>query len=494
MNAQVKTEEPSAAVTFGETATQAPGQRLDTLTKQLSGVASPQLRNLLDKQNQLIERLNSLANINDVAEAERKKAIIESDLKSTREEIAKRQVNVGVLANELMALYDELGLQAQKANMDSPADDERRSAAKNAVQTAMIDLAEATAKVTAAEQDVTERQGQWWRLVGKEAVIQAAEAGVVSAKGDVSAAEAAIVEAQKAEAEVEVQIGIDRADRVRRSSVSENFALIREFTSNAVTVLNEDVAQTETLRAVTEGALKSALTKRATTARSLDALRDELVKLERDLSREQKALGEIPDQGSADYADQQARVVELEQQMTQKRGEELKLNTGLMSLTAAIEACKSSLAGLTTQRDTAEVYIIKLETAEKTASVLGRNIDRMIKNTTQETASDALDRAGDKMTITAVELGIQAEVASAKGRNDALKRHEDLMQTMRSARGAGDQAMSAEAARYLKLDALIRAGYAAHGVDIDMSNLQAAAEAFAKREKPPTADGGAVTF
>lgn len=478
-------------VSYGATA--APEQRLDTLTKQLSNVASPQLRDLLDRQNELITRLNALANISDVTQAERQKAIIEADLKSTREEIAKRQENVGVLAAELMALYDELGLQAQKADTDSPVDETRRLSAQNAVQAAMNRLAAVTAAVTAAEAAVADAQNSWWPI-GKDVAIAEANAKVLSAQAAVTEAEAAIAVAKQGVIDVETQIEIDRADRIRRSSLAENFALIRQFTGNAVTVLREDVEQTETRRVVTDGALKSALVKRAETARSLDALRDELTKLDRDLNRELGALNEVPDQGTAQFADQQALVVALEQQMTEKRGSELKLNTMLMSLTAAIEANKSSLAGLTTQRDTSEVYIIKLETAEKTAAILGHNIDRMIKNTTQETASDALDRAADKMTMTAVVLGIQAEVASAKGRNDAIKRHQDLMREMLAARDSGDQAMGIEATRYLELDAVIRAGYAERGVDIDMSHLQAAAEAFEKRAKPAATDAGSVSY
>jgi hypothetical protein len=493
MNAQVMESKATSAEIASVVVETPPEQRFDDLTKRLERVQSDELRSLLDKQNELIGRLNELADIGDVAMAERQRAIIEANLETTREEIAKRTANVGVMAAELMALYDELGLQAQRADEESPDDIAKRKRAKSGVQAAMTAIATAEAAVTTAEQNVTEAEAGWWPF-GKEAKVADAKAAVETAKAAVETAKAKLPEAEQAALQVEAQIEIDKADRIRRASLAENFAMIREFTGNAVKVLSEDIEQTETRRKVTEGALNSALTKKAETARSLDALRDEIGTLNRDFGREQRALDEIVDQGSEAYANQQKDVALLGQQLTEKNGTELKLNTLLMSLTAAIEANKSSLAGLTVQRDTAEVYVIKLETAEKTAAVLGHNIDRMIKNTTQETASDALDRANDKMTMGAIEMGIQAEVASAKARNDALDRHKALMQRMHGARDAGDQAMATEAARYVKLDAEVRAGYAAQGIDLDMSHLQAAAEAFSKREAPAPADATTVSY
>lgn len=491
MNATAQTAPTD--VSFASVEAKPAGERMTIMTKQLQEVQSAELRKLLDRQNELIERLNQVANINDVAVAERQRAIIEADLASTREEIAKRTENVGVMAAELMALYDELGLQAQKANADSPDDDVIRQKAERTLTEAMRLQAEAEAAVTAAQAAVTEAKDGWFPI-GKAAKITAAEDALSTAIAAVEPQAKAVEAAKSGIVAAEAQIQVNRAERIRNASLAENFALVRQFTANAVTVLREDVEQTETRRAVTEKALSSALTAKATVARDLDATRDELGRLQRDLEREARTLSEIPDQGSEAYAVQQTVVTQLEQTLTEKRGVELKLNTRLISLTAAIEANKSSLAGLTTQRDTSEVLIIKLDVAEKTAAILGHNIDRMIKNTTQETASDALDRANDKMIIGSVELGIQAEVASAKARNDAIERHEDLMKRLHAVRGSGDQAMATEAVRYAEVDKRIRQGYAEKGIDLDMSHLQAAAKAFEERRGPAPSDATEVTY
>jgi hypothetical protein len=466
----------------------------EALHAKVQQIRSQQLSSLLARQDELIERLNSLADVENVAMAERQRAIIQTDLESVRHQIVIRQENVGVLAGELFALYDQLGLRAQRANVDSSEDTAKRARAAKELGDAEQALIDARVAVLAAETAVTATEQGFWPF-GKADRVSAAQANLETARLNVTTAEQAVETARDGVAAAEVQIEIDKAERIRTASLSESFALIRQFTEQATRVLKEDISLTEERRGITEKALNSAVTKKAETARALDTVRDELAKLQRDIAREQAALSEIPDHGSAAYADQSKIVVELEQKLTAKTGEELKLNTLHISLTAAIEANRSSLAGLTVQRDTSEVYVIKLETAEKTAAVLGHNIDRMIKNTMQQTAADALDRVSDSMTEAAISLGIEAEVASARARNDALRRHEELMRRLRGLRGVGDQAMAAEAARYADLDARTRAGYKEMGIDLDMGHLAAAAEAFAAKKEPmqQPADAGALS-
>lgn len=474
------------------TAKAKPEERFDDLTGRLATVQSEELRKLLDRQGALIERLNSLADIKDVEEAERQRSIIEADLASTREEVAKRTENVGVMAAELMALYDELGLQAQKADENSPEDERKRQAAQKRIEDAMATVAEAKAAITASEAKVAEAENGWFPI-GKQAKVDEAKQKLSQAQIAVPKAEAALEEARENVVQVEAQIEIDKADRIRRASLAENFARIREFTNNAVSVLKDDVEQTEIRIGVTEKALTSALTKKAEVARDLDELRFEIEKKERDLNREIGARDQIPDKGSEAYAVADKLVKEIDSELTEMRGQELELNTRLMALTAAAEANSSSHKGLTVQRDTARVFIVKLETAEKTAEVLGHNIDRMIKNTTQEAASDALDRGLDKVIFTGVELGVRAEVSSAKLANDALERHAEFMKQLTNARAAGDEAIAAEAERYGKLDDEIRAGYAAQGIDVDMSHLVEAAVKVGQPRRA-AADDGEVTY
>jgi chromosome segregation ATPase len=467
-------------------------ERLDDLTGRLAEVQSKELRKLLDHQNELIERLNGLADIKDVEEAERKRSIIESDLASTREQIAKRTENVGVMAAELMALFDELGLQSQKADEDSPEDEDKRQAAQQKVERAIVAVTEAQAAVKTGKTSLDEAENGWFPF-GKQAKIDEAKAELTQAEENVPRAEAQLAEARENIQTVEAQIQIDKADRIRRASLAENFARIREFTGNAVNVLQDDAEQTEIRLGVTEKALTSALTRKAEVARDLDALRDTITSKERDYHREIQARGEIPDQGSEAFAKADQLVKQLDGGLTELRGQELELNTRLMALTAAAEANSSSLKGLTVQRDTSRVYIVKLETAEKTAEILGHNIDRMIKNTTQEAASDALDRANDKMVMTAVELGVRAEVSSAKSSNDALARHAEFMAQLKSTRSAGDEAIAVEAERYVQLDERVRAGYAAQGIDIDMSHLLQAAQTVGQPRRA-AADDGEVSY
>ena len=337
-----------------------------------------------------------------------------------------------------------------------------------------------------ARVDKTTVEGSWMPI-GRKAKVTAAIRVIESLKKHDVQAKKDLKTAQDNIAVVEEQIEVDKRDRVRKASLAENFALIRQFTSNATDILTSDIEETATRASQTEKALNSALKKKVETARALDALRDELQNLERDLIRERNALDEIPDQGSSEYAEQQTIVAELDLKMTDSKGIELKLNTTHMAMTQAIEANKSSLAGLKVQRDTAEVYHIKLSTAEKTAEIMGRNIDRMIKNTFQETASDSLDRVTDKMTMTSLVMGIKAEKASVKGRNDAIKRHDKLMENMKLARSDGDKAVAFEAQRYMEIDKKIRQGYKERGVDLDMSHLVSAAAVFEARAEEEVA-------
>lgn len=484
------------AVVYGEIADIAAkeGLQADIVHDKLKQIQSGKLRELLEKQNALIERIEKLSELPNMREAERQRAVLESELKTVREEIVKRQEDVGVLAHELFALYDELGMKSVSAGEDRPEDIARRQTAKSAVSNAERILSETNIELGKVIEEKTEAEGAWWPF-GKQAKIEAAASKINSLKRRIGEIEKQIKAAQENIAVVEEQIEVDKRERVRKASLAENFALIRDFTRNATTILKSDIEETAERAALTEKALNSALEKKRVTARELDALRDKMATTKRDLDRENNALSEIVDQGSSAYAEQQKVVTDLESAMTKMSGEELTLNTTHMAMTQAIEANKSSLAGLTVQHDTAQVYLIKLVNAEKTAEILGRNIDRMIKNTMQETANDALDRVTDSMTMTAVALGINAEVASGKARNEAIKRHDELMKELHAVRKTGDEAAAAQAARYLELDAQIRQGYAERGVDLEMSHLEAALGTFsgqknAEAEKP----AGEVTY
>lgn len=512
MNAQAKVEDVTRPAEAVEKVAQdmSMEKRQADMEARIEQIQSSQLRSMLDKQNDLISRLEGLASLNDVSKAEEQRLIIEAELADVRAEIAKRQENVGVLAYELFGLYDELGMKASASKEDNEEDVAKREASKTAVENARKNVGAAEAKLASLDADNDESQagkelaglqqalteaGSDWKFWARAANVAAAEEAINAfetanvqakfhAETAIETAQAAVLEAEEAEAEVHAQIEIDKADRVRTASLKENFALIAEFTRQATTVIKEDIAETEERRMVTEKALSSALKARRDTAAELDEVRDGITKITRDHAREQDALAEIPDQSSADYAEQHARVVDFENQLTEARSEELKLNTRHMSLTAAIEASRSSVAGLTTQRDTAEVFLIKLQTAEKTAHLLGENIDRMIKMTMGETASDALDQGMDKMIHTAHALGIQAQVSSGKIRNNAIERHDEMMRRLVNARDAGDEAMAIEGERYIQLDEKLRKGYGDLGVDVDMSHLEAAAKAFSEREVP----------
>ena len=496
-------------------------QRSKDMQARIQEIQSAQMRTQLDRQNQLIARLEQLSSLNDVEERTRQRRIIEAELSTVRTEIAKRTENVGVLAFELFGLYDELGMQAMTSKEDTEADKAKRAAAQLTVGISKENVGVAKAKLASynledptsvsslrkaeLEKALADLEGSLFafakggQIAGAKDILTAFEktqaAELAAAETRLASAETAVAAAETAFIESEAQIEIDKADRIRKASLSENFALIGEFTKQAKTLLREDADATEERRALTEKALGSALAKKAEAARELDSTRDQLQKLQRDHDRETRALNEIPDRGTEAFAVQQQVVSGIELQLTAARGAELKLNTQHMSLTAAIEANKSSITGLQTQRDTAEVFIIKLDTAEKTAHILGKNIDRMIKNSLKETATDALDRASDRMVLTAFELGIQAEVASGKIRNDALARHEEIMAKLLSARDSGDQAVAIEAQRYLEMDARIRQGFKNRGLDVDMSHLQAAAQAFETRQPvAPATPDEAITY
>ncbi len=453
---------------------------ISVLHDKLKAIQSNSLRKLLEKQNEILERIAGLAELPDMMEAERQRAILEADLKSVRAEYAKRSEQTGVLVNELFAMYDELGMKYNVIREDTEEDKAKRQFAKDAIVNATKHIGELEAKIAEAKRDQKDAENAWFPF-GKKAKIAKAKANVESLEIALVKAKEKLQEAQDNLAVVEEQIEVDKADRIRKASIAENIALIREFTEQTVRLYNQEIENTEVLVDRTEKALSSALTKKREVARELDALRDEMKTLERDLAREQNALDEILDHGSSEYAEQQEVVTDMELKMTEMRGKELKLNTSHMAMTQAVEANKSSLAGMKVQKDTAEVFVIKLTAAEKTADILGQNIEQMQRNTDQETSADTLDQVGDKVIATTVVMGIEAEAASADIRNKAIERHDELMKQIHAARSTGDEAMAVHAARYLELDAKIREGYKARGIDLDMSHLAAAAESFSKK-------------
>ncbi len=490
MNAttQVTPAEVAEAVPFERTQV-AKAVEITVNHDKLEAIQSGRIQELMKHENELLDRIAALADIRNEVERDRQQSILNADLRNVRTERVKHQEDVGILATELFALYDELGMQTSKAREDTPADIALHEAAKGRLLQAMQAVAEANARVTTAEAEVEKAKNSWF-FKGRK--TEQANAVLEMGRAAVTRAEEAVTVAQAGIKETEAQVEINKRDRVRKASLGENFALIRLFTNDAISALKKDYDATVVRVEMTEKALKSALEKKRVTARQLDETRDAITIKDRDLVREQAALEEIVDVGSPDYADQEAIVAGIRNEQAQLKGKELELNTTHMAMTQAAAANESSLLGLRVQSETTNVYIIKLTNAEKTAEILGRNIDQMVKNTQQEVASDALDRVTDKMTMTAVKLGIKAEVASAKTRNDAIERHHDLMASLTVTRETGDKAVATEAARYLELDAVIRQGYKERGVDLNMSHLEAAMRAVTGQ--PVQDAGGEVAY
>lgn len=444
---------------------------------------STQIHELMVREQELIDRINKLSAMPDTTDSIRQKAMMETDLLSVRSDRVRYQEDIGVLAVELFSLYDELGMQTTKAGEDSPEDIAIRQKAKDAEARQISAIATANAGLESAQTEKTSAKDAWWPF-GKADNIRIAQRKISRAESDISNAEKALEGATEEILLTEDQIEINKRERIRKASLAENFALIRQFTSAATNILTQDIEATEERASLTEKALASALKKKRETARELDAVRDSIRKGETDLRREENALDEISDQGGSEYAEQQTIVTNIETEMSALKGSEIKFNTTHQAMTQAIEANKSSLMGLQMQAETAGVYFIKLTNAEKTAEILGANIDRMVKNTQQEVASDALDRVSDSMIQKAHELGIKAEIASVKNRNDAVERHDKLMATLTANRASGDQAVAVEAQRYIALDTKIRQGYKDRGVDLEMSHLESALSSLnAKHEQ-----------
>jgi hypothetical protein len=449
------------------------------VSQRIQEIQSTSLQTLLDRQNELIAQLDKLSELPDMIETERQRAIIEADLASVRAEYVKRQEDIGVLANSLFALYDELGLQSQNAQKETPEDVAKRDAAHQAVLTAQTEVGR-------TEAELDEAKESWWPI-GKEARIEAAKQNAENAQIKLQTAKDAI-------AIVEEQIIVDARDRVRKASIAQNIALIREHTGKATEILSRDIENTAESIALTRRALESAVQKNVATVRSLDAIRDEIEKLKRDLQREQQALDEIPDKNTAVYAEQQKVCIDIEQTLTTKSGQELQLNSTHIAMVQAIEANKSSLSTLQIQHDTAQVYMAKLTTAEKTAEILGRNIDQISKNMIQETANRSLDQVTDHMTITTVSLGTQIGVASLKDRNDALERHLKFMESIKGIQELGMKAEAVELVRSGKTEQAMRDGYKNLGIDVDMSNLAKAVEGSMSKPAPVEKGGKEVTY
>ena len=451
--------------------------KASVVQERIKEIQSKSLQTLLDKQNELVDRLEKLSELPDMAQAEEQRAIIEAELKSVRTEYAKRQEDMGVLANSLFALYDELGLQSQTANKEMPQDIAKRDAAQQAV-------ADAQVNVGLKEAALTDAEGAWWNKTTRVAL----------AKEDLKKAVEAVADAQANVAIVEEQIAVDKRDRVRKASIAESIALIREHTGRATSILISDIEKTEIRITSTQKSLESAVKKNVETMRTLDGVRDEIAKLQRDLDREKRAMGEIPDKNSVAFSEQQQIVIKLEGTLTEKSGQELQLNSMHMALVQAMEANKMSLNTLQIQRDTAKVYLAKLSTAEKTAEVLGQNIDMMFKNMIQQTGNSALDQVTDKMVVTTISLGTQIGVASVKDRNDAIERHLTFMKKIKDIEAISDQALATEMQRSQRIDQSMEQGYKDLGIDVaGMSNLLAAAQST-KPEVSQKADIGDVQY
>ena len=453
---------------------------IDKLQEKVKEIQQGKLQLLFDESDAIQARINELAKLPNKIDAARQKAILEAEHTNVRAEIAKRSADVGTLTNAIFALLDKLGLQTQKAGDDSPADIAKRDSALQKITIAQESLA-------GAKTQESEARNAWW---GKDKKIAAAMMVVRRAEESLRAAEDNV-------AVVEEQIGVDKRERIRNASLSENFALLRQLTERTVAIRQDDVDQSIERADSTERSLKSALEKRLESSQKLEEVRKSVQDLAKQLDTEERALSEIADQSSPLYAQQSIVVTEMQQKMTALKGEELILNSDVMSKTLVIEASRSTLGGLRVQIDTGKVHIIKLTHAEKNAQILGQNIDRMVKNVTGETASDSLDRTMDNLVFTSVELGIEAEVASADARNKAIERHGEMMQRVHEVRALGDEAMAKHAHQYLELDAQIRQGYKDRGIDIEMSNLAAAASTIAALNKAPQTPVGTkqdVTF
>lgn len=433
------------------------------LQERIKDIEQNKLQTLFDEADAIQERIKELAKLPDKIAADRERAILEANDRSVRAEIAKRSEDAGTLTNAIFALLDKLGLQTQEAGDETQSDIAKREAAKEAFSAASLALAAAKLKMQSAE-------GAWFF---KGAKIEAAKSEIETKQKTFDLAEIGL-------ADIEEQIKADARDRIRNASLAENFALLRKLTEKTVKIRQADVDASIERADSTQKSLASALEKRLENAKLLEQARNDLDKVSKELETEERALNEIPDQSSPLYAQQSIVVAGLQQKLTELKGQELALNSDVAAKTLVIEASRSMLTGLRVQIDTGKVNIIKLQHAEKNATILGLGIDRMVKNSIDETAADKLDMSMDKMVITSVELGIQAEVASAEMRNQAIKRYDEMMEQLHKIRTTGDEAMAKKAQDYLELDAKIREGYKQRGVDIEMSNLGAAASMIAK--------------
>ena len=158
----------------------------------LQTLQSTKIQELMKRENELIERVQALAEIPDANERTRQEAIIEADLKSVRAERVKHQEDIGALATELFALYDELGMQTTAAGKDAQVDITKRQNAQDAVKRAMEAVASAKAAKTAAED-------HWWPF-GKDTKVDNADTALkrVGATQKTAEAKVAEVEAQLA--------------------------------------------------------------------------------------------------------------------------------------------------------------------------------------------------------------------------------------------------------------------------------------------------------
>lgn len=455
------------------------------------GKVSQEAKKLTPEDKALIEQARQME-----AEARQALANAAAELESIEPGVAQAKLDIPAATSDLRAGEDAKARADQEKSVADAAmaaalkkfnlfgrRDRAVEAAQPAVDAAHAAVKKADAAIAAAAHKIAQSQR----------VVDTAQARTEAAQEKVAKAEQAVVEAEQGIKDAMEQVRVNREDRVRNASLTENFKLVDRFTGEALTVLDEDLKAMRERQVSTQKTLDAAFPARVETGRELDAKKDEIERLNRDLKREQQTLTEYPDQKSPEYLEQSKLVAEIEEELTRATGEELQLNTRLMALTAAVEGARSTLAGLTTQIDTAEVFKIKFETGRKAAELMAKNIDQLMKGTMNETGHDALDQSLTMMTVGAVDIGIHAEASSLRLRNETLERAAGMMDQIRTLRDAGDQVQAEEAQRYLELDARLRAGYAERGLDVDMGHLMEAA-AEAQAEMTPATDGASEDF
>ena len=485
----------------------------ESLQKAIDQISSNKLKELLEREKELKAEIDDLSAIDSEMNADRISAL-ETDLGSTRAEIAKRGEDLASLSFAIAGEMEAFGRLSGDALQDNAEDIARKEGAYSAIEEAENNLIDAKASLESAETDFkkakekearlsadlaeaetelqTQESSSWW---GRKKRIQTAQdelAGVQrnsrTAVSDTQSVESRIEQANQqienaencletAKNELPVileQIEVDKRNRIKEASLEETYAMITKWVTQAKDVLKEDIGEYLTRIKETHDARKAAIDRREEAAQRIKKAKENLNDLDMDFQEVKLRRDDITDKTDPEYQSLTTEMEELAVKLDAAKNEKQLAESNFSDSEIAVKERIQSIQALTAQCELAKLQFNKFVMNEETAHYIGQNIEVLVKGTTREALNESLDKGVQKMTIAVFDVALKTQVASVKQLNDMGERKINLLKLMDEMEGEKNHALAEQAERYESIAEQFKKDL---GLDVDnMPGLNAAAE------------------